>query len=41
MDTPLVFAALVSITVFTTAGIALITLFERRFLKWTLSQRAR
>jgi NitT/TauT family transport system permease protein len=41
LDTPLVFAALVSITVFTTAGIGLITLFERRFLKWRPSQRAR
>ena len=41
LDTPLVFAALLSITVFTTAGIGLITLFERRFLKWRPSQRSR
>jgi len=41
LDTPLVFAALLSITVFTTAGIGLITLFERRFLKWRPSQRTR
>jgi NitT/TauT family transport system permease protein len=41
LDTPLVFAALVSITVFTTAGIGLINLFERRFLKWRPSQRTR
>jgi len=41
LDTPLVFAALVSITVFTTAGIGLITLFERRYLKWRPSQRVR
>lgn len=41
LDTPLVFAALVSITIFTTAGIGLITLFERRFLKWRPSQRKR
>jgi NitT/TauT family transport system permease protein len=41
LDTPLVFAALVSITIFTTAGIGVINLFERRFLKWRPSQRAR
>jgi len=41
LDTPLVFAALLSITLFTTAGIGLITLFERRFLKWRPSQRSR
>jgi len=41
LDTPLVFAALLSITVFTTAGIWIITLFERRFLKWRPSQRSR
>jgi len=41
LDTPLVFAALLSITLFTTAGIGLITLFERRFLKWRPSQRKR
>jgi len=41
LDTPLVFAALLSITLFTTLGIGLITLFERRFLKWRPSQRTR
>ena len=41
LDTPLVFAALLSITVFTTAGIWIITVFERRFLKWRPSQRSR
>jgi NitT/TauT family transport system permease protein len=41
LDTPLEFAALLSITVFTTAGTGLITLFERRFLKWRPSQRTR
>ena len=41
LDTPLVFAALLSITLFTTAGIGIITLFERRFLKWRPSQRTR
>jgi NitT/TauT family transport system permease protein len=41
LDTPLVFAALLSITLFTTAGIGLITLFERRFLKWRPSQQTR
>ncbi|HJU23912.1 MAG TPA: ABC transporter permease [Casimicrobiaceae bacterium] len=41
LDTPLVFAALLSITLFTTAGIGLITLFERHFLKWRPSQRKR
>jgi len=41
LDTPLVFAALLSITLFTTAGIGLITLFERRFLRWRPSQRSR
>jgi len=41
LDTPLVFAALLSITLFTTAGIGLITLFERRFLTWRPSQRNR
>jgi NitT/TauT family transport system permease protein len=41
LDTPLVFAALVSITIFTTAGIGVINLFERRFLKWRPSQRTR
>ena len=41
LDTPLVFATLLSITVFTTLGIGLITLFENRFLKWRPSQRTR
>ncbi|MDQ2733644.1 MAG: ABC transporter permease subunit [Pseudomonadota bacterium] len=41
LDTPLVFAALVSITVFTTVGIGLITVFENRFLKWRPSKRTR
>jgi len=41
LDTPLVFAALLSITLFTTLGIGIITLFERRFLKWRPSQRQR
>jgi hypothetical protein len=36
-----VFAALFSITMFTTAGIALIGFFEDRFLKWRPSQRDR
>ena len=41
LDTPLVFATLLSITLFTTLGIGLITLFENRFLKWRPSQRTR
>jgi NitT/TauT family transport system permease protein len=41
LDTPLVFAALFSITMFTTAGIALIGFFEDRFLKWRPSRRDR
>jgi NitT/TauT family transport system permease protein len=41
LDTPLVFAALFSITIFTTVGIALIGLFEDRFLKWRPSRRDR
>jgi NitT/TauT family transport system permease protein len=41
LDTPLVFAALVSITAFTTAGIGLIVLFENAALKWRPSQRRR
>jgi NitT/TauT family transport system permease protein len=41
LDTPLVFAALLSITLFTTLGIGLITLFEHRFLRWRPSQRTR
>jgi NitT/TauT family transport system permease protein len=41
LDTPLVFAALLSITLFTTLGIGLIGLFEDRFLKWRPSRRTR
>lgn len=41
LDTPLVFAALLSITAFTTIGIASIALFERAVLKWRPSQRKR
>jgi NitT/TauT family transport system permease protein len=41
LDTPLVFAALFSITAFTTLGIGLITAFENRFLKWRPSRRSR
>ncbi|MDR1708089.1 MAG: ABC transporter permease [Candidatus Accumulibacter sp.] len=41
VDTPLVFAALLSITAFTTLGIAAIGLFERIALKWRPSRRKR
>jgi NitT/TauT family transport system permease protein len=41
LDTPLVFAALFSITAFTTVGIGSIALFERSVLKWRPSQRKR
>lgn len=41
LDTPLVFAALLLISVFTTAGIAVIGLIERRFLRWRPSRRER
>lgn len=41
LDTPLVFAALLSITLFTTLGIGAISLFEHTFLKWRPSQRRR
>jgi NitT/TauT family transport system permease protein len=41
LDTPLVFAALLSITIFTTLGIGSIALFERVALKWRPSQRKR
>jgi NitT/TauT family transport system permease protein len=41
LDTPLVFAALVSITAFTSAGIGAIALFEKAVLKWRPSQRKR
>jgi NitT/TauT family transport system permease protein len=41
LDTPLVFAALLSISVFTMLGIGSIALFEQRVLKWRPSQRER
>ncbi|MBV2179695.1 MAG: ABC transporter permease [Castellaniella sp.] len=41
LDTPLVFAALLSITLFTVAGIGLINLFERTFLRWMPTRRQR
>lgn len=41
LDTPLVFATLVSITIFTTLGIGAVALFEKTFLKWRPSQRTR
>ncbi len=41
MDVPLVFAALLSITVFTTLGITLISAGERVFLRWQPSRRIR
>lgn len=41
IDTPLVFASLLSITAFTTLGIGAIGLFERAVLKWRPSQRKR
>ena len=41
LDTPLVFAALLSITAFTTLGIGAIALFERAVLKWRPSRRKR
>ena len=41
IDTPLVFAALLSITAFTTLGIGVISLFEKAALKWLPSQRKR
>jgi NitT/TauT family transport system permease protein len=40
LDTPLVFATLLSITLFTTAGVGLVVLFEYLFLKWRPSQRS-
>ena len=39
IDTPLVFAALLLITAFTTLGIGAIALFEKAVLKWRPSQR--
>lgn len=41
IDTPLVFAALLSITAFTTLGIGVISLFESVALKWRPSRRER
>jgi NitT/TauT family transport system permease protein len=41
LDTPLVFASLLSITIFTTIGIALVAAFERFFLTWRPSMRKR
>ena len=41
IDTPLVFAALLSITAFTTLGIGAISLFEKTVLKWRPSQHKR
>jgi len=41
LDTPLVFAALVSITLFTTLGIGAVAVVEKVFLKWRPSQRRR
>ena len=40
MDTALVFAALLSITIFTTLGVGIVVLFEYLFLNWRPSQRA-
>lgn len=39
LDTALVFAALLSITLFTTLGVGVVVLFESIFLKWRPSQR--
>ena len=39
LDTALVFAALLSITLFTTAGVGVVVLFEYLFLSWRPSQR--
>jgi hypothetical protein len=41
MDTPLVFSALLLITLFTTAGIGIISLMEDTFLGWRPSRRVR
>jgi NitT/TauT family transport system permease protein len=41
LDTPLVFAAILLISLFTTSGIAVIALFEKRFLGWRPSRRQR
>ncbi len=39
LDTPLVFACLVSVTLFTTVGIAVVVLVERSLLGWRPSRR--
>jgi len=39
LDTPLVFACLLSITLFTTLGIGVVVLFEQLFLGWRPSRR--
>jgi NitT/TauT family transport system permease protein len=41
LDTPLVFSALLSITIFTALGIGAVSLFERLVLTWRPSQRKR
>jgi NitT/TauT family transport system permease protein len=41
LDTPLVFASLLSITLFTTSGIAIVGLLERSLLGWRPSRRSR
>ena len=41
LDTPLVFACLMSITLFTTAAIGMVVLLERILLKWRPSRRKR
>ncbi len=41
LDTPLVFACLVSITLFTTLAVGAVALVERVFLKWRPSRRTR
>ncbi|MFQ5790328.1 MAG: ABC transporter permease, partial [Acidobacteriota bacterium] len=39
LDTPLVFACLLSITLFTTLGIGVVILLEELFLGWRPSRR--
>lgn len=41
LDTPLVFACLLSVTLFTTLGIGVVVIFERLFLGWRPSRRRR
>jgi NitT/TauT family transport system permease protein len=41
LDTPLVFACLLSITLFTTIAIGVVVLLERILLKWRPSRRKR